>query len=113
MSPRKQINNKGEKQEKETDRDRLDQTSGLKGGKQMDIWNVWTALATGLVIGTNVGMVLTALLTISSAEDSRQPDALKKKAESPDVGALRGNNVATPLDSIHSPADPRAPLPFR
>ena len=111
MPARNPINNKGEKQE-DNDLNRRDQTSELKGGKHMDIWNVWTALATGLVIGTNVGMVLTALLTISSADDSRQPDAIREKAESPHVNALRGNNVAIPPDSIHSPADPRAPLPY-
>ena len=64
----------------------------------MNLWNVWTALATGLFIGCNVGMLLTALLTISSRDETRQPEARKK------------DDAAASPDSIDSPAEPRAPL---
>ena len=37
----------------------------------MDVWNVWTAFVTGLLIGTGLGMLLTTLLTISGRDDDR------------------------------------------
>ena len=40
----------------------------------MDIWNVWTALATGLIVGCSVGMLVTALLTMSSSDQTPEPD---------------------------------------
>lgn len=76
----------------------------------MSLWNVWTALATGLLIGTSLGMLLTALLTISSRDETLQPDLRKKKAESIHAGAPRGDDVATPSSSVDRPADPRVPL---
>jgi len=79
----------------------------------MDLWNVWTALWTGLVIGTSLGMVLTALLTISSADESRPPEVTRKKAERLYASTLQGDNIATPPDSIDGPAGPRVPLHFR
>lgn len=78
----------------------------------MDLWNVWTALATGLFIGCSVGMLLTALLTISSRDETRQPEARKKEAESLHVRAVHGNDAGTLPDSIESPAEPRVPLHF-
>jgi hypothetical protein len=38
----------------------------------MELWNVWTALAAGLLIGANLGMLLIAILTISSRDGPRQ-----------------------------------------
>jgi hypothetical protein len=57
-------------------------------------------------------MVLTALLKISSEDEPRQPETRYKKADSLHFSALQGNNVKTTPDSINSPAEPRAPLPF-
>jgi hypothetical protein len=37
----------------------------------MDLWNVWTALATGLLIGANFGIVLSALLFINQRCEPR------------------------------------------
>jgi hypothetical protein len=35
----------------------------------MDIWNVWTALVTGLVFGANLGMLLAALLAANNSSE--------------------------------------------
>ncbi len=75
----------------------------------MGLWNVWTALATGLLIGCSVGMLLTALLTISSRDEHLQPEVRQKKAESLYLSALHGDDAATSPDSIDSPAEPRVP----
>ena len=78
----------------------------------MDIWNTWTALATGLVIGTCVGMVLTALLTISGMEEPPQPAARKKEAERRRANAPHGDHVETPNGSMNDHSDSRTPLPL-
>ena len=78
----------------------------------MSLWNVWTALATGLLIGTSIGMLLTALLTISSRDESRQPPMSKNDAERLHASVRHGNDVATPPDSVDSPAETREPLHF-
>ena len=66
------------------------------GGRQMDIWNVWTALATGLVIGTSIGMILAALLTISSTDEPQQPKARKHTIDDLHVTALQRDNAVVP-----------------
>ena len=71
----------------------------------MDIWNVWTALVTGLVIGTSIGMLLTALLTISSRDEPRRSEPTGTKAESLDVSALHGHDSVAPPNSIDRSAE--------
>lgn len=78
----------------------------------MGLWNAWTALGTGLLIGTNVGMVLIALLKISGTDEPRQPEVRKKKAESFLVSTLQGDDVATTADSMDKLAGPRGPFRF-
>jgi uncharacterized membrane-anchored protein YhcB (DUF1043 family) len=70
----------------------------------MGVWNVWTALATGLLIGASLGMLLTALLTISSRDEASRSELDERKAESLDPGVLRGDDAATRANSIDSPA---------
>ncbi len=52
------------------ERDGIPGPSRMTEGRQVDIWNVWTALMTGLLIGASIGMLLTALLTISSRDEN-------------------------------------------
>ena len=62
----------------------------------MGLWNVWTALATGLLIGCSIGMLLTALLTISSRDETRQPAMRKNQAKRLHLSVRHGDDVATP-----------------
>ncbi|UCD69935.1 MAG: hypothetical protein JSW48_07815 [Betaproteobacteria bacterium] len=78
----------------------------------MGLWNVWTALATGLLIGASLGMLLTALLTISSRDETAQPEVRQKKADGLLVDKRHGEDAATSFNSVDSPAEPRLPFHF-
>ena len=78
----------------------------------MGLWNVWTALLTGLILGGSLGMLLTALLTMSSRDESSRSDLDERTSENPDPGALRGKDATTPLEAIERPPEPGVPLRF-
>ena len=78
----------------------------------MDLWNVWTVLATGLLIGCSVGMLLTALLTMSSRDEHRRPEASHNEAKRLQVKAVHGDDAGTSHASIDDPVEPRAPVHF-
>lgn len=79
----------------------------------MEIWNVWTAFATGLVIGCSFGMLLTALLTISSREDERQSEAARHEANRLAVSAANRDDAdESTVCMDERPEAKRAPLPY-
>jgi hypothetical protein len=77
----------------------------------MGLWNVWTALVTGLLIGGSIGMLLTAMLRINNRYEMPQPETRTKKATGVRVSGSQGDNVAAP-HSIESPTGARVPLHF-
>lgn len=78
----------------------------------MGLWNIWTALVAGLVIGGSIGTLLTAMLKASGAAEPPQPEVRKKTAGTIRVNALQGNDVTTLPDAIGGPVDRRVPLRF-
>jgi len=78
----------------------------------MGLWNVWSALATGLLIGGSIGTLLAALLTVSKKVTPRQPEVRKMRAERFHVGVGQSDEVSMPQESIDSLADARVPLHF-